>query len=472
MDHSTLSAHVERSWRADIMPLLQEYVAIPCESPAFDPHWARSGHIDRAADLLADWARAQLADVPGASIEIVRLAGRTPLIFVDIPGDAEAGVVIYGHFDKQPAMTGWSAGRSAWTPVMEEDRLYGRGAADDGYALPAAIVAIRALRAQGLVHPACRILVEGSEESGSGDLPAYIEHLAPRLGAPAMIVALDASCGNYEQLWLTTSLRGQVAGRLTVRTLSGGVHSGDASGVAPSSFRIARELLSRLEDPASGAIVAGFDVDIPPERRMQAAQAGRALGAGIAAGLPFAAGVQPVSADSAELVLNRTWRPQLTVTGIDGLPAVAEAAAVMHPATTLKLSLRLPPTLDPDAAAQRLKRLLESQPPHAARVSFEVDFTSAGWHASPIAPWLASALDAASQQAFDAPVGLLGGGGGIPFVDMLARRFPESQLVVTGVLGPNSNAHGPDEFLHLPAARRLTLALARLLHEAHPQLRA
>lgn len=466
MDHSRLQNFIEQRWEADVMPALLDYVAIPCQSPAFDPEWATNGHMDRAVRLMAQWTRAQLADVPGASVDVVTLPGRTPVIFVDIPGDAGAPVLIYGHLDKQPPMTGWTNGRSAWHPSIEGDRLYGRGGADDGYAIFSAITAIRALREQAQEHPRCMILIEACEESGSADLPYYMNHLAPRLGVPSIVVALDAGCGNYDQLWLTTSLRGQVAGVLTVRVLDEGVHSGDASGVVPSSFRVANHLLSRLEDPATGEIAREFHVDIPDARRTQAAEAAAALGTGFHSALPFAKDMAPVHDDVTELVLNRSWRPQLAITGIDGLPGVANAAAVMQPVTALKLSLRLPPTLDAEVAAQRLKALLERDPPYRCKVSFRIDMVSRGWHAPAALPWLQASLDRASSRAFGAASALIGGGGGIPFLAMLGERFPDAQFVVTGVLGPQSNAHGPNEFLHVRYAKRITAAMALLLRDA------
>lgn len=465
MDYLRLQDFIDQRWATDVMPALLDYVAIPCQSPAFDPEWAANGHMDRAVGLMTQWTREQLAEVPGASVDVVTLPGRTPVIFVDIPGDARAPVLIYGHLDKQPPMTGWTNGRSAWHPSIENDRLYGRGGADDGYAIFSAITAIRALREQAQAHPRCMILIEACEESGSADLPYYVNHLAPRIGVPAVVIALDAGCGNYDQLWLTTSLRGQVAGTLTVRVLDEGVHSGDASGVVPSSFRIANHLLSRLEDPVTGEIASEFHVSIPAARRAQAAAAAGALGAGFHSGLPFSQEVTPIHEDVTELVLNRSWRPQLAITGIDGLPSVANAAAVMQPATALKLSLRLPPILDPEVAAQRLKALLEQDPPYQCKVSFRIDMVSQGWHAPVALPWLQASLDRASRCTFGAPSALIGGGGGIPFLAMLSVRFPDAQFVVTGVLGPQSNAHGPNEFLHIPYTKRITAAIALLLRD-------
>ena len=465
MSLTSLAEHVESAWHSDIPSALARYIAIPCVSPAFDPQWDGAGHMHQATELLADWARARVSGLPGATVETLRLPGRTPVLVVEIPGDGPSGVLIYGHLDKQPPMDGWTNGRDAWTPSFEGDLLYGRGGADDGYALFSAICALTALHAQGARRPGCTILIEASEESGSPDLPDYLALLAPRLAAVSLVIALDGSCGTYDQLWLTTSLRGQVAGTLTVRTLTSGVHSGDGSGVVPASFRIARHLLSRIESPESGEVVPAFHVEIPAQRQREAVIASNALAGGLHEALPIIDGLLPVHASATELVLNRSWRPQLAVTGFDGLPPVADAAPVMSPATRLKLSLRLPPSLDAQAAAHRLTSILLDAPPYASQVEFSVDMVSPGWNAPPTPAWLQDCLDRASQCAFGKPSAAMGGGGGIPFLSMLGAQLPQANFLVTGVLGPMSNAHGPNEFLHLPAARRLTLALALLLED-------
>lgn len=456
--------YIEPAWEKDVMPALSAYMEIPCVSPSFDAGWAQSGHIDNAAELLADWARAQLADIEGATVEVLRIGDRTPTIYLDMPGNGHGTALIYGHFDKQPPMSGWLPGRSAWTPTLEGDRLYGRRGADDGYALFSAILAVRAARAAGVAMPRCVVLIEGCEESGSYDLPAYVDRIAPGLGEPDLIVALDANCGNYDQLWTTTSVRGQVAGTLTVRVLTAGVHSGDASGAIPSSFRIVRQLLSRLEDPDTGEIIpSAFHAPIPDERRAQAAIAADLIGPALFDNHPTTAGLLPVTDRMAELALNCSWRPQLAITGFDGLPGVADAAAVMVPSTSLKVSLRLPPTVDPDLAAEALKELFERDPPYRSEVSFSVEMVSQGWSAPATEAWVEESLMAASMAEFGSGAASLGGGGEIPFLSMLGERFQNAQFITTGVLGPGSNAHGPNEFLHLPTVKRVTAVLSRCL---------
>jgi acetylornithine deacetylase/succinyl-diaminopimelate desuccinylase-like protein len=315
------------------------------------------------------------------------------------------------------------------------------------------------------------ILIEACEESGSPDLPYYVDHLAARLGSPSLVVCLDSGCGNYDQLWLTTSLRGMTAGTLEVRVLDEGVHSGDASGVVPSSFRIMRRLLSRLEDEATGAVrPSEFYAQVPPERVAQARRAAAALGDTVYSKFPFVPGMNPAADDRTELVLNRSWRPQLAVIGIDGLPHPGDAGNVLLPYTRAQLSLRLPPTLDAVSAGERVRALLEKDPPYGAKVAFEVGSSASGWNAPTLAPWLEQSLARASQAAFGAPPAYMGEGGSIPFMAMLGEKFPQAQFVVTGVLGPHSNAHGPNEFLHIPTGKRVSTVIAQVLADHHARI--
>lgn len=469
MDVRQAQSFIGRLWDDEIVPQLIEYIRIPNKSPMFDKDWAAHGYMDAAVTLMEAWARARLAALPGATLDVVRLPGRTPLIFIDVPQNggvarADDCVLLYGHLDKQPEMTGWREGLGPWTPVLQGDRLYGRGGADDGYAIFGVLSALLALREQGVPQARCVVMIEACEESGSHDLPYYVEHLAARIGRPSLVVCLDSGCANYDQLWLTTSLRGLVAGELTVEVLQEGVHSGDASGVVPDSFRLARELLSRLENPATGGILpAGFQVAIPAGRVEQAVHCAQVLGDEVFAKFPWVAGMRPVCADRAELILNRTWRPQLAVTGAAGLPPLATAGNVLRPSTSLKLSLRLPPTADAVEAGALLKRLLESDPPYGARVSFTMLQGAGGWNAPELRDWLAAAVDRASQDAFGAPPAYMGEGGSIPFMGMLGEKFPQAQFLITGVLGPHSNAHGPNEFLHIPTGKKVSMVVASVL---------
>jgi acetylornithine deacetylase/succinyl-diaminopimelate desuccinylase-like protein len=464
MDAAVARAFIERVWDEEIVPELTAYIRIPNKSPAFDPDWAAHGYMDQAVEQFAAWAKAKIAPIERANLGVVRLEGRTPVILIEIPGDIDDTVLLYGHLDKQPEMTGWAEGLGPWVPLLRDGKLYGRGGADDGYAMFGALSAILALQDQGVRHARCVILIEACEESGSYDLPAYVDHLASRIGAPSLVVCLDSGCANYEQLWLTTSLRGMAGGALTVEVLTEGVHSGDASGIVPSSFRILRSLVSRLEDEASGEIrLPELSVQIPPGRIEEAKAAAAALGDAVWSKFPFVAGARPMADDPAQLILNRTWRPTLSITGLEGAPQIRDAGNVLRPATAAKLSIRLPPTLDADAAAASVKRTLEADPPYGAHVTFALEQSANGWNAPALAPWLRASIDRASQAAFGRPAALMGEGGSIPFMGMLGEKFPAAQFMITGVLGPHSNAHGPNEFLHIGMGKGVTLAVAQVL---------
>jgi acetylornithine deacetylase/succinyl-diaminopimelate desuccinylase-like protein len=468
MDTTRAQHFIGTFWDDSILPSITEYIRIPNKSPAFDPKWVEHGYMEDAVKLMEAWARPQLEAFAGATLEVVRLPNRTPLLFMEVPGDSKDTVLLYGHLDKQPEMKGWSEGLGPWLPVRQDDKLYGRGGADDGYAIYACLAALRALKEQNVPRARCVIMIEACEESGSYDLPFYVDHLIDRIGNPSLVVCLDSGCGDYERLWLTTSLRGIAAGTLTVRVLTEGVHSGDASGVVPSSFRLLRELLSRLEDERTGEVkLPELYVQIPPQRIEQAKQAARVLGNAVYDRFPFAGSTKPMASDTSELVLNRTWRPQLAVVGMDGYPAPVDAGNVLLPFSTAKLSLRTPPTLDGKGAVETLKKAFEADPPDGAVVEFHEGSGQSGWHAPPLAPWLEKAVGRASEQAFGKPAAYMGEGGTIPFMGMLGEKFPNTQFVITGVLGPHSNAHGPNEFLHIPTGKRVTSVVASLLAAHH-----
>ncbi len=462
MNVDQLRTFVDRRWQDSIVPALIDYVRIPAKSPAFDADWEAHGHIEAALTLIEHWCRDHA--LPGLEVGVSRLPGRTPLLYVDVPGDGAGTVLLYGHLDKQPEMQGWRDGLGPWSPVIDGDRLYGRGGADDGYAAFASLAAIDALAAQDVPRPRCVLLVEASEESGSPDLPAHVEALAQRIGTPDLVVCLDSGCGDYQRLWYTTSLRGMAAGTLHARILAEGVHSGDAGGVVPSAFRVLRALLDRLEDSLSGDLrLAALEAPIPPERVDQAAHAATILGDSVWRRFPLRPGVSAESAANAELVLRRTWHPALAVIGAAGLPAPEHAGNVALPAAALRLSLRLPPTCDAAAAVAAIGIELERDPPCGAEVRFTDTDHADGWNAPPMGERLAEAVDQASRTFFGHPSAAIGEGGTIPFMGMLGERFPAARFLVTGVLGPQSNAHGPNEFLDLPTARRLTCCVASVL---------
>jgi acetylornithine deacetylase/succinyl-diaminopimelate desuccinylase-like protein len=476
MSQDSFSANVNRfvaeRWDKSIVPVLCDYVRIPNKSPAFDPLWETQGHMRKAVQLLEGWA--SQAGLEGLTSEIVTLPGRTPLLLVEVADTGAPGtVLLYGHYDKQPEFDGWEAGLGPWEPVLRDGRLYGRGGADDGYALFASLTAVAALQAEGVPHARSVLMIEGCEESGSYDLPFYVAALRERIGQPELVVCLDAECGNYDQLWVTTSLRGMLPGVLNVEVLSEGQHSGAAGGIVPSSFRLLRQLVERVENAVSGRLHPALHVDVPDQARRQLEAVAAALGEGVISRFPWLDGVHPESDDPVELLVNNAWRPSLATVGLGGAPDVANAGNTLRPGTRAKLVFRLPPTLDAAAAAGTIKAELERDPPHGARVSFELETPQTGWNAPTFAPWLESSMQSASQTFFDRRAMYMGMGGTIPFMKMLGDAYEDVQFLVTGVLGPRSNAHGPNEFLHIATGKRLTACVARVLadHAARPEVR-
>ena len=460
IDTDKLRQSIDEFWDSEILPTLVDYIKIPNLSVAFDADWQANGHMERARRLAVDWLRAH--SIPGWTLHDLGIPGRTPLLLLEIPGDLDKTVLIYGHLDKQPEMEGWNEGFGPWTPVLKDGKLYGRGGADDGYALFAAIAALKAL--EGRKRPRVVILIEFSEESGSPDLPPYLERFAHLIGRPELVIALDSGAGDYERLWSTTSLRGLASGIVDVKVLTESAHSGIASGIVPSSMRIMRQLLDRLEDAATGEIrLPELKAEIPAQRREQARAAAAILGGGLLESFSAVPGLGPVSDDPAELLLNNTWRPTLSVVGQDGMPPLKSAGNVLRAHTAFKLSFRLPPTVDSLKAQEIIRRVLTADPPYGAEIAVEFEQAGTGWDAPALAPWLERATSEASRTFYGHDAAYLGLGGSIPFMGMLGERFPDAQFLITGVLGPKSNAHGPNEFLHVPYAKKLTACVAYIL---------
>ncbi|MEM9622351.1 MAG: M20/M25/M40 family metallo-hydrolase [Pseudomonadota bacterium] len=481
MTHNAANAapteYVAQEWQQSVMPTLHDYIRIPNKSPMFDPEWEQRGEMQRAAELLFTWASAR--QINGMQISIEQLPGRTPVLFIEIAASGDttqtsseaATVLLYGHYDKQPEFDGWHAGLSPWEPVERDGKLYGRGGADDGYALFASLLSIEAIQQQGGHHPRCVVLIEGCEESGSFDLPFYVDHLRGRIGQAKLVICLDAECGNYDQLWVTTSLRGMLPGVLSVDILTEGQHSGSAGGIVPSSFRILRDLLGRIENSASGALHPSLHTDIPTAAINAAQEVAQVLGPQISQRFPWTDGAGPDQDDMAQLLISNAWEPSLATVALGGFPDMQDAGNTLRPGTQAKLVFRLPPTVDADLAATEIKAILEQDPPYGARVQFSLETPQTGWCAPIMADWLEHALQQASLNAFGKPAMQMGMGGTIPFMKMLGDAYPSTQFFVTGVLGPQSNAHGPNEFLHIETAKRLTCIVSEVLQATYRQWR-
>ena len=464
MKITEINPFIHQFWQEEIVPQLVEYIKIPNKSPAFDSNWKQNGHMEEVLNLAMNWVKFHAEE--DWNIHSFQSENRTPLILLEIPGNTPGDILMYGHLDKQPEMTGWKKGLGPWTPILDGDKLYGRGGADDGYAIFASVCSLKALKKLNIPHPRTVILIEFCEESGSPDLPFYVKEQKQLIGSPDLVICLDSGAGNYEQFWLTTSLRGLIGCTLRVDILNEGIHSGGGSGIVPSSFRIARQLLSRIEDENTGMIkLDSFTVDIPQERLTQAKETISVLGDKFVDAFPWVKDSYPVLQDPVELLLNNTWRSMLSVTGADGLPRIEDSGNVLRPYTALKLSLRLPPTLKAEKAQLLLENLLLSDSPYGANVSLKFEEPASGWNAPPLQPWLGNAVQTASKIVYGKNALCMGEGGTIPFMAMLGEAFPKAQFVITGVLGPQSNAHGPNEFIHIPYAEKLTASITSIISE-------
>jgi len=464
MNTSQLQTTINTFWDDHILPALIDYIKIPNKSPSFDPDWKANGHMGRVLQMATEWAEIHMPE--NATLSVKETDGRTPLILIDIPGDRAGNILMYGHLDKQPEMEGWNEGLGPWSPVMKDGKLYGRGGADDGYALFASLCAVKALKEQGVSLPRILVLIEFCEESGSPDLPHYMNLCADLIGSPDLVICLDSGAGDYKRFWTTTSLRGLIGGTLRVDVLTEGVHSGSASGYVPSSFRVARQLLSRLENVDTGEILLDeLKTDIPDYRIKETDTFVSILGDDLLGEFPWDSGMQPSTHNIVEGVLRRTWRPALSVVGADGLPPSENAGNVLRPYTQLQLSMRIPPMVDHIKAQNAIEKTLTEDPPYNARVTVHFKEPASGWNAPETAQWLGDAMNHASEVFYSEAACSLSEGGTIPFMAMLGEQFPSAQFVITGVLGPGSNAHGPNEFLHVPYAKKLTACVASILND-------
>ena len=464
MKTDQLSSTVNSFWDNYILPTLTEYIKIPNKSPSFDPNWEKNGYMNEVLNLAVNWTKEHKPK--HSKLHVKQSKNRTPIILLDIPGEINGNILMYGHLDKQPEMEGWNEGMGPWTPVLKDEKLYGRGGADDGYALFSSVCAINALLEQNIKLPRILVLIEFCEESGSPDLPHYINLCSDLIGAPDLVVCLDSGAGDYKRFWTTTSLRGLIGASLQVDVLKEGVHSGGASGHVPSSFRIARQLLSRIEDQNTGEILLDeLKTNIPDYRLEETKEFVSILGDEVVEEFPWKENTKPSSENNVEGVLRRTWRPALSVVGADGLPPSANAGNVLRPYTKLQLSIRIPPMVDPLKAQKALEKALTENPPYESKVTLHFEEGAWGWNAPETEAWLSNAMEKYSKVFYGKSSGSLCEGGTIPFMAMLGEQFPKAQFVITGVLGPGSNAHGPNEFLHIPYAKRLTACVAAILSD-------
>ena len=455
------------------LPVLSRYIEFKALSPDFDTDesgkekWTSRRSLERTANFLAQWARTQIPHIPGLTVQVHRLRGKTPLIFMEIPGfgvpEDAPGVLHYGHYDKQPADEPWREGLSPWKAVREGDKIYGRGGADDGYSIFASLGSIRLAVEQGAPRPRTVVLIEGSEESGSPHLAAHVKALRHRIGKIELVVCLDSGCGDFERLWLTTSLRGMVKGDLTAAVLEESIHSGSATPVAiDSGFVAMKHYLRLLDDQGNIKQTLGLHQPVLEEHQRTIAESADIIGRALEYEFKWVPGAGPNPMLSVtELLTRRNWWPTATWIGVGGVPESGKAGSKVRTHTTLTISLRVPPSGSAAALAGKVQQVLEANPIGRARVTFEVKQAADGWVAPPLEPWLERELHCASKAFYGNPMMRMGEGGTIPFMGMLEKELGgKLQFVIVGLLSPDAGAHAPNEYLHVPMVERLTASVA------------
>lgn len=460
VDLDKLTERADELWETSILPSLSEFIEIEALSPGFEPDWKNKGELDSAIDLFSKWLVNQELD--GMTYQIHRIDGRTPVLLVTVEGTGPGEVIFYSHLDKQPSRANlWSDGLHPLKAVRRDPWLFGRGALDDGYGGYLCVTALKMLQEQGVPYPRSHFLIETCEESGSYDLPPYLDALTDELGDPNLIVVLDSGGPDYEHIWVTEALRGLVAGNLSVQVSNEGVHSGMSGGVIPSSFRIQRLLLDRVEDSHTGKIlIPEMHVEISSKVRKEAEQLGNLLGDELWSQLPVVDSLRPQNEGAAEILLDMNWRPAMSVIGADGMPPTQTAGNVLRTNTDLKLSFRIPPGVNAEEIDIILKEKFEQSPPYGAKVEYMPDAAADGFHAPAMDGKLAEALLEASNHVTGLPPMATWVGGTIPFMAMMQEKYPTAQFLCTGTGGPGNNAHGPDEKLHIPSSKRLTAVLS------------
>lgn len=363
-------------------------------------------------------------------------------------------------------LNGWEEGLHPRKPVIKEGYLYGRGASDDGYATYAIVESIKLIQQTGGKHGKIIIAVEGDEESGSADLIYYLKKLESRIGQPDLMICMDSGCMDYDSLWITTSLRGYLEFTLTVECLKENVHSGSGSGIAPDSFNIIRSLLDRLDDKSHSVLIDIFHVVIPEHNIQEAKKLANLKKDSIVKdSVKLLPNVKPLSDDYSEIILNNTWRPTLVITGFTGFPQTEIAGNVLRNKTTCRVAIRLPPTANAKSIETKCREIMTSNPPFNCKITLSNVEAGYGWAAKELPDVLKDSFNKSSKTLFGREFFCFGEGGSIGFIHDLGELYPDCQMLVTGVLGPKTNAHCPNECLNIDYTEKITVALAHTIND-------
>ena len=463
--YDDLKLRVEYNIRHWALPWTKKFVAVPNTSKAFDPEWETNGRLETACQLCIEYAQA--IQIEGIELEMHKDPGVSPLLLGRVAPSKQVGsirIVTYGHLDKQPYHSEeWEEGLHPTTPVEKNGYLYGRGAVDDGYNFFTVLAVLKAFQELRIPHDEFLLFYECNEESGCTDIAHYLNKLKEQIGAPDVMFCLDEGSVSNQMFSLSTSLRGALNFSLKVSVLEKSMHSGVASGIVPSSFRIARELLERIESGKTGEMVPELQVPVPEQKLKEASANAKLNGSGIHTSLCMCKGVQPVTLNLEELYLNNVWKAQMEVIGQGGIPSLAQAGNVLRDHTELLVSLRTPPTLSCTAAFDTIKNILTSQVPYNAKVEVEMESFGDGWFSGHLSAALISTVDKHSMEVFGNPALLYGSGCTIPFIHLIQQQLPKTLLLVTGADLPDSGIHGPNERLDIEFLVRFAKTFACIL---------
>lgn len=454
----------KKDFDSNILPGLEEFIRIDNLSPEFDPEWETNGKAEKAGMHLLNWAKSQ--GIKGLKGELIKSPGKTHFLLIEIePQGINKTVLLYGHFDKQPSLGEWEEGLHPNKPVIKNGLLYGRGSSDDGYALFSMIEAVKLIQLQNCKHGHIVIALESGEESGSPDLISYLKTYKERTGNPDLMICLDSGCKDYSCLWLTTSLRGLTKIEVEIECLKEDVHSGEAGGIAPDAFSILRILLNRLEDSKTSKIIVPLNAEIPKYIMEDAEKLADYLKEKVVTDLvKLADGVVPITDDYKELILNNTWRPTMVVIGINH-PQVEGSGNILRSKIKACLSFRLPPTFNCKDAEKIITEILTKDPPYNAKINVKVNISVNGWAAKNLNNSLKKSFSKSSNYLFGKDYYSNGEGGTIGFIPELGELYPECEMLVTGVLGPGSNAHSINECLNIDYTNKMTVALAHAIYD-------
>lgn len=453
-----IRAFLEEEFEPNLVEPLKDFVRIPNQSRSFDPEWNTNGLLEKACQHVIDWSKGQ--GLKDFSVDLYKEDGKTPAVIGVAEMKDAPTILFYGHIDKQPPLTEkWREGLHPYQPVVENGKLYGRGGVDDGYAYFASVLVVKMLQKFGAQKHRFVFFFECDEESDSIDLEYYLDLKKDLIGTPEIMVCLDSGTIDYDHLSLTTNLRGILDFNLKVEVTKEGVHSGSAGGIVPDTFRIARHLLDTFEDSKNGRLIPELNVNIPSDRYGEAVDLIKELGE-FDFKIPFVEGAESITSDPLQLYLNNTWLPACTLIGFEGLPPSHRCGNVLNPYTSYQISLRLPPTLSHEDAMQAVKaHFANLKVPHNARITLSRFIGGSGLNLKPFSKKLQDSIFEAGKEFFGKVPLFFGEGGSIPFLNDFQRRFPKAELLVLGINGPESNAHGPNEFLHLDYLKKLISSL-------------